>query len=513
MTDDSSSARKDHLDLLVSELSEFVVVLASLEGKFQSWHPGVESQFGYRKQEFIGQHVDLLLPAEERNQGVGERELETAARTGRASDTRLLAKKTGEQILVEGVTVALRDQGEVVGFGKVLHDVTERKNTEDRLRTLARALDQTMVIMRRWDGVITYWTAGCERLYGWTAAEAVGRVCQELLCTKFPVSLEHIQEQLLLSGNWSGEVQHLRRDGTALAIATHWVLLNSPDGQPPAVIETQTDVSVRSRIQRELELMNDRLKSLTTELERSNEELEEFARIASHDLSSPITSTRWLVDLLASRHTAQLSEEGKKIVSQVIQGLERMANLVEGVLAHARVGRTSIGSSEPVSSEEAFDSAVENLRKDIDTSGATITRKPLPDVYIDSHALAQLFQNLLSNAIKYRRPGVPAVVLVSASQQDSMWLFAVTDNGIGVEPEWFERIFQAMQRRHGREISGSGIGLTTCKKIVTRAGGRIWVESRLETGSTFYFTIPGPASPRSDAPSAREYAVREQPKP
>jgi PAS domain S-box-containing protein len=378
---------------------------------------------------------------------------------------------------------------------------------------LARGLDQTIVIVRRWDGVITYWTAGCERLYGWTSAQAVGQICQDLFRTKFPVSLEQIKRELLFSGSWNGQVEHGTREGKRLAIASHWVLLDPEDGQPPSVIETQTDVSARSLIQRELEGANERLQSMATELARSNEELEEFARIASHDLSAPITSTRWLVDLLASRHTEQLNEDGKKIVLQIIRGLERMSNLVEGVLAHATVGRTPIGSTEDISAEEAFDSAVENLRKHIESSAAQISRGKLPNVWIDIRALAQLFQNLLSNAIKYRRPEAAPVITVNAFRRDSMWLFAVKDNGIGVEPEWFERIFQAMQRRHGRDISGSGIGLATCKKIISRAGGRIWVESEVDAGSTFYFTVPGPASAHVEAPPRGEPASGRLPRP
>jgi PAS domain S-box-containing protein len=513
MPEEFASTRKDYLDLLVSQLGDFVVVLIDLDGRFSSWHPGVERQFGYRSDEFIGEHLDLLLPAAERNKGISERELKTAAESGRASDTRWMATKTNEQVLVEGFTLGLRRSGELTGFGKILRDVTEEKKTEDRLRALARGMDQTVIIVRRWDGIITHWTAGCERLYGWTSAEAVGEICQDLLRTDFPVSLERIKQELIFSGSWNGQVEHGTREGKRLAIATNWVLLDPDDAQPPSVIETQTDVSARSLVQRELESVNERLQSMAAELERSNEELEEFARIASHDLSAPIISTRWLVDLLASRHAGQLSEDGKKIVNRIIQGLERMSNLIEGVLAHATVGRTSIGSTEVVSADEAFDSALENLRKDIETSGARITRETLPAVRIDIQALAQLFQNLLSNAIKYRRPEADPAISVSASRQDPMWLFAVKDNGIGVEPEWFERIFQAMQRSHSREISGSGIGLATCKKIVTRAGGRIWVESGVEAGSTFYFTVPGPVSADVDAPHPGEPAPGMLPKP
>jgi PAS domain S-box-containing protein len=486
-------SRKDLLDLLVAQLHDFVVVLTDPEGRFQSWHPGVQQVFNYGPDEFIGQSFDLLLPMTERLRGIRARELQQAAETGQASDTRWLLKKGGQRVLVEGVTLGLRYGGKLVGFGKILQDVTERKNTEDSLRALAEALDQAAVIVRRWDGTIDHWTAGCERLYGWTAAEAVGHVCQELLRTTFPMPLEQIQQQLLLSRIWQGEVQHVKRDGTKLSIFTHWVLLTDGENEPLTVIETQTDVTARSQMQRELETANARLKGMADELERSNVELEEFARIASHDLSAPITTTRWLTDLLISRYSGQLDADGQKHLRQISQGLGRMADLVESVLAHARVGISAIGSAEASNSEQALVAALENLRLDIEASGATVTHDPLPPLNIEPRALAQLFQNLLSNAIKYRRPNVPPRIKVMAVRQQSMWLIGIEDNGIGIEPEWFERIFQPMQRRHGREISGSGIGLATCRKIVTRAGGRIWVESEVGAGSKFLFTLPGPA--------------------
>ncbi|MBV9612729.1 MAG: PAS domain S-box protein [Acidobacteriaceae bacterium] len=494
--DDEGLNRPELFDLLISELADFFVVLANEQGNFTTWHPGVQTHFGYTAEEFIGQSVEILLPLAERMRGMGKRELEQAAETGRASDTRWLVGKSGQRILVEGVTLALRAEGKLVGFGKVSRDVTERKNTEDSLRALTAALDQAAVIVRRWDGTIDHWTAGCERLYGWTAEEAVGHVCQELLRTVFPAPLDQIQQQLLLSKSWKGEVQHLRRDGTRLVVATHWVLLTDSDQEPMSVIETQTDVSSRSEIQHELELANERLQRMAVELERSNQELEEFARIASHDLSAPITSTRWLVDVLTSRYSASLDPNGQKCLQQVAQSLDRMADLVDGVLAHALVGKSTIGSQEATSAGEALASALENLRRDIEIADATIESGALPAVQIDAQALTQLFQNLLSNAIKYQRAGTPPLIRVKAARQGAEWLFEVQDNGMGIEPEWYERIFQPLQRLHGSEISGSGIGLATCKKIVSRAGGRIWVESELDVGSTFYFTLPGPAAQR-----------------
>jgi light-regulated signal transduction histidine kinase (bacteriophytochrome) len=247
------------------------------------------------------------------------------------------------------------------------------------------------------------------------------------------------------------------------------------------------------KIQRELEAANRRLASMALELERSNQELEQFARSASHDLSAPITSTRWLVDLLISRHSDGLDDSGRKILKQISQGLERMSDLVDAVLAHARMGTSAIGSQEAVPAANAVDSAIENLRKHVELSGAAVHSRSLPAVNIDKNALTQLFQNLLSNAIKYRQPTTPPVIEISAAWKQPHWEFAVRDNGIGIEREWHQRIFQPMQRRHGMEIAGSGIGLATCMKIVTRAGGEIWVESEPDQGSTFRFTLPGPA--------------------
>jgi PAS domain S-box-containing protein len=505
MAENSNLAKSDCLALLVSQLSDFVIVIADSYGHFSTWHPGVELQFGYTADEFIGQSTDLLFTPEDRAKGTPKDELKQAAQEGRASDTRWLIKKSGERILVEGVTVGLcGDDGKLAGFGKVLRDVTERKNAEDHLKALTGALDQSTVLVRRWDGTIDHWTAGCESLYGWTAQQAVGQIAHVLLNSSFPEPLERIQDRLRTAGTWKGELEHVNRDGARVLVATRWVLSRENKNGPPRVIETHTDITSRFQMQRELEAANERLKRMALELERSNEELEEFARIASHDLSAPITSTRWLVDLLSSRHAEKLDPSGQECLKQVSQGLERMAGLVEAVLAHAHLGKSAIGSSVSTQGELALEVALDNLRKDIESSEALITHDPLPNLLIQPQALSQLFQNLLLNAIKYRRPNTRPVIEISVARQGSMWLIGVRDNGIGIQPEWFERIFQPMQRLHGAEIAGSGIGLATCKKIVTRAGGSIWVESQAGSGSTFFFTLPGPPGLQSDATRASE---------
>jgi PAS domain S-box-containing protein len=371
--------------------------------------------------------------------------------------------------------------------------MTEQNSTAENLLALAQFLDQSAVIVRQWNGAIGQWTTGCGRLYGWTAEEAVGKTVQDLLKSRYPGRISDIESALRLTGAWQGEVEQVRKDGERVLVSASCTTVHDSTERYPAVVEMHTDITPRLHVQRELEAANRRLASMALELERSNDELEQFARIASHDLSAPITSTRWLVDLLQARHSTRLDENGKKILSQVSQGLDRMSDLVEAVLTHARVGTTAISSLEAVPATEAVAIALENLRNQVETCKASVQFDGLPMVNIDKQTLSQLFQNLLSNAIKYRRPKVAPRVEISAAWRQPLWEFGVADNGIGIEPEWFERIFQPMQRLHGSEIAGSGIGLATCKKIVTRVGGEIWVESQKGVGSRFLFTIPGPA--------------------
>ncbi len=497
MIQNARLTNKDLLDLLVSRLSDCVVLLLDQDGHFRSWHPGVEKQLGYAAGEFIGQSGDLLLEANDRQKDTFQHELKTAAQTGRASDTTWLVTKSGHPIFVEGVSLALRDSatGELLGFGKVLHDITERKRTEDDLKALARTLDQSVVFIHGMDGVIEHWTSGCQRLYGWTEHEAVGRVANDLLGTVAPGFDSSSRQQLLNGRSWQGELQQKRKDGSVVYVSANWTMLSDRSDEQATIICTHTDITPRLEMQRELEKANERLKTMTLELERSNADLEEFARIASHDLSAPLTSARWLVDLLNSRHSQKLDADGKSCLQQITLGLARMTDLIEAILAHALVGKHPISATEPIGAAEALDMAIGNLQQHVNTSGATVTCAHLPKLLIETQPLTQLFQNLVSNAIKYRRPDVPPRVRIEVSRDDSrLWRLSVQDNGMGIEPEWLERIFQPLQRRHAADIAGSGIGLATCRRIVDRAGGRIWAESTVGAGSTFHFTLPGPLS-------------------
>jgi signal transduction histidine kinase len=230
-------------------------------------------------------------------------------------------------------------------------------------------------------------------------------------------------------------------------------------------------------------------KQAQEELVRSNKDLEQFAYVASHDLQEPLRAVSGFVELLRRNLEKHLDEKTSEYINFSIDGAKRMQSLINGLLEYSRVG-TQGKKPQKVDSKEAFDEALARLQAGIEESGAKITAYNLPTVYFDDMQLMRLFQNLIGNAIKFRGDQAPEIH-VSAIHKDGGWRFAVRDNGIGIEPQYTERIFMIFQRLHTRKTyAGTGIGLSICKKIVERHGGRIWVESTPGSGSTFYFTVP-----------------------
>ena len=231
------------------------------------------------------------------------------------------------------------------------------------------------------------------------------------------------------------------------------------------------------------------LRHTVAELERSNAELQQFAYVASHDLQEPLRMVSSFTQLLAKRYQGKLDKDADEFIAYAVDGANRMQRLLNDLLTYSRV--TTHGRPLKLTDCEAvFDQAVANLRVTIEEDGAAVTHDPLPPVKADATQLVQLFQNLVGNAIKFRSKEPPCVH-VSVKQEAGEWVFSVHDNGIGIAPQYFDRIFLIFQRLHGRRAyPGTGTGLATCKRIVERHNGRIWVESELGKGSTFYFTIP-----------------------
>jgi PAS domain S-box-containing protein len=254
------------------------------------------------------------------------------------------------------------------------------------------------------------------------------------------------------------------------------------------------DISQRKKTEEEIRQLNanleERVLERTNALMRSNEELQQFAYIASHDLQEPLRTVSIYAQFLAQRYRGQLRGDADQFIDFIVEGAERMERLIHDLLDFSRVEARGADFFVKMSCDEALEDAIRNLQSLIHESGAVITRPRLPSITGDPVQMTRLFQNLLVNSIKYRSADVPCIQ-ISAERAGSEWLFSVSDNGIGIEPQYAEKvfgIFKALEPRDSR--AGSGMGLAICRKIVSRHQGRIWVKSALGEGATFFFTLP-----------------------
>jgi chemotaxis family two-component system sensor kinase Cph1 len=255
-------------------------------------------------------------------------------------------------------------------------------------------------------------------------------------------------------------------------------------------VEVNAALELRKTIVNIILRQADELAQLAQDLERSNAELKKFAYVASHDLQEPLNQVANYVQLLEMRYESRLDGDAREFIEFAVEGVSLMQTLIDDVLAYSKVDLQAI-EWQLTDVDSALNHALGNLRGRIADSGATITHDPLPTIVADGTQLMQLFQNLIGNAIKFQKPDQPPQIHIGAERQEDAWLFSVQDNGIGLDQQFGDRIFVIFQRLHTRdEYPGTGMGLAICKKIVECHRGRIWVESELGQGATFYFTIP-----------------------
>jgi two-component system CheB/CheR fusion protein len=259
--------------------------------------------------------------------------------------------------------------------------------------------------------------------------------------------------------------------------------LTGIDSQPGRIVLVIADFTEETRIKKELQ-------EISNDLKRSNEELDQFAAVASHDLQEPLRMISSYVTLLQHKYNPLFDDQARNYMEFIVSGAKRMTAMIKAILAYSQLGHKVSGLSE-IDSAVKLKYAIADLKVRVEESRATIVEGALPRVFANQAELTQLFQNLLSNAMKFRDHQRSLVITINATESEHYWTFAITDNGMGIKQDQCESIFHLFKRVHqDRSIEGGGIGLATCKKIVEHHGGRIWVESKFDVGSTFYFTLP-----------------------
>jgi len=374
-----------------------------------------------------------------------------------------------------------------VGFGVLMSGaVAERNRVEEALSAERERLAVTLrsigdgVITTDVEGRIVLVNTATESLTGWAQREAIGAPLDDVFHIIHDMTRERRENP----------VDRVLESGALVELADH-TLLVSRDGKERSLSLTGAPIlSDKEGLMGVVLVFRDiTQRRLAADLARSNAELEQFAYVASHDLQEPLRMVSSYVQLLARRYKGQLDADADDFIDFAVDGAKRMQELVNDLLTYSRVG-TRGNPFEPTDCEAVLALALGNLELAIEEGGAVVTHDPLPVVVADGSQLAQVLQNLIANSIKFRGE-MPPRIHVSATSMGDEWVFCVRDNGIGIDPQYHDRVFVLFQRLHTRrEYPGTGIGLAICKRIVERHGGRIWVESELGQGSAFHFAIP-----------------------
>jgi PAS domain S-box-containing protein len=477
------------------EAAPDAMVVVNQAGEIVLLNVQAEKQFGYRRDELVGQKVKSIIP-----EGFAERLIADGTRTAAEALAQQIGtgieligrRRDGSEFPIE-IMLSPLESAEGILVTAAIRDISVRKEAEEHLaqmegryRGLLEAAPDAMVVVNQ-AGEIVLLNVQAEKQFGYRRDELVGQKVKNIIPEGFAErlvadALRSVEDALAQQIGTGIELTARRKDGSEFPIE----LMLSPLESAEGILVTVAIRNIATRKNTEANLLKK-----VEELNRSNEELGQFAYIASHDLQEPLRMVASYTQLLSRRYKGKLDADADEFIAFAVDGASRMQRLIQDLLIYSRVG-TKGRDLLRTSSEEAFQQALINLRGSIETSGALVTHGPLPTVLADETQLVQLFQNLIGNAIKYQKPGVPKVHVSAARNSDKKWIFSVKDNGLGIHPQYFERIFGMFQRLHKREeFEGTGIGLAICKKIVERHGGIISVESQLGQGSDFRFALMG----------------------
>jgi PAS domain S-box-containing protein len=332
------------------------------------------------------------------------------------------------------------------------------------------------ITIQDYEGKITAWNHGAELMFGYTEQDALQMTIWQLAPPDKAAEQKDFNRRLFAGENVSSfETQRLTKDGNLLDVWLTVTKLVDETGKVTGIAATERDITERKKAE--------------LDLKRSNDDLQQFANVASHDLQEPLRMIVSYLQLIEQRYKGRLDKDADDFINFAVDGGTRMQGLINGLLAFSRVESRS-KPRERVDTEAVLRDTLANLEVTMSEHKADVTYDILPSVMFDPSQLIQIFQNLIVNAIKFRREEAPRIHL-AVEKKGREWVFSVKDNGIGIDPQYKDKVFILFHRLGGIKYHGSGVGLSVCKRIVERHGGRIWFESELGKGTTFYFTIPG----------------------
>jgi len=474
----------------VIESAMDAIITINEQHRIVMFNRAAETVFGCPAEQALGTNTERFVP--QRYRSAHASHIRKFAQTGitsrRMSGVAGLwaLRSDGTEFPIEASISQVTAGGEKL-LSVILRDITERRNVEAANLRLAAIVESSTdaIISKDLNGIIISWNQGAQQMFGYSAQEIVGHPVARLI----PPGRQSEENDILERVRRGERVQpfetvRLRKDGKEIQVSAAASPVKDAAGRVIGASKIARDITEQKRVQAELQKQR-------AELARSNSDLEQFAYAASHDLQEPLRAVAGCVHLLQARYGDQLDERAHEYMYHAVEGAARMQNLIDDLLSFSRLG-THGKKFQAVACESALENALKNLSVAIREKQAEIEHDPLPVVSGDLSQLSLLFQNLIGNALKFCGAETPRIH-IGAQDRQNEWEISVRDNGIGINPEYFQRIFVIFQRLHTRkDYPGTGMGLALCKKIVERHGGRIWVESESGEGTTFRFTLPAP---------------------
>lgn len=487
------------------EHSAIGMALVSPEGKWVQINKKVSEMLGYTETELLSKTFQDITHSDDLESDLLKVQSLLAGRKSTYQMEKRYYHKNGNIIWVLLSVSLIRDtNGEPLYFVSQIEDITTRKKAEEELKKVNRELTAIFnsgiyvsIIGTTPNGTITHFSKGAENMLGYTAAEMIGKQTPAVIhieneivqrgkeltslfgrpISGFDVFVEYARQGKHESREWT----YIRKDGTTFPVQLVVTAIKNEMGEITGYLGIATDLS-------EQKLMEEQ-RVKYAEIDAKNKELEQFTFIASHDLQEPLRTVASFAGLLSKQYSGKiLDENADKYLQYMMQSAGRMKELITGLLYYSRIGKERV--LETTDCNVLINEVLHDLTVAIQESGAKISVSPLPTLPVYATELKQLFQNVISNAIKFRKPNTQPEISISAHKVNNVWQFAFKDNGIGIDPVNFKKIFIIFQRLHDKtEYEGTGIGLAHCKKIVELHNGKIWVQSELNSGSTFFFTI------------------------
>ncbi len=512
---------------MLDEIRDYAIILLDPNGTVIEWNKGAEKIKGYTAAEITGKNFEVFYPRTDAATGLPQHLLNLATLQGSVSHEGWRVRKDGTKFWGSVVITAIKNEdGQLIGFAKVTRDLTERKITEDNFRKYAEDLelrneelrqseeryhkmvsevqDYAIILLDR-DGNVVDWNAGAEYIKGYTAEEIVGKNFK-IFYTETDRQ-EKLPEMLIDLAARKGRAHHegwrVRKDGTKFWGSITITALHNAEDQLIGFSKVTRDLTERKLADDQLKAKNAELEYINKELGEMNKELSSFAYISSHDLQEPLRKIQTFSTRILETDEKNLSVKGLDYFHRIISAAQRMRLLIDDLLTYSRANSAE-RRYETTDLNKVLNDVLVDLETSIDESKAIIESSPLPTINAIPFQMHQLLSNLLTNALKFKRKDVTPYILIRARIisadkvpglqkhfADTYHYLTVSDNGIGFNPEFNDRIFVVFQRLHGRdEYAGSGIGLAICRKIAENHHGFIKAEGRPGEGASFSVYIP-----------------------